>query len=142
MIILPSRGHRALLGFLVSSLAATPSSQADILFNYAKGTPVTLGHSVDARLPMDSKKDCLKDQDWKWVESEPAPSGSPAGVMSVEVTGEYIDDYRDLFDRLHLNAAFKGNAAVADAVKLGGELNIDYGKEFEGKYSDLSYVLM
>ncbi|TCA58090.1 hypothetical protein E0H71_00365 [Rhizobium leguminosarum bv. viciae] len=123
------------------SLASGPA-KCDVMFDYVRGSPVSLGRSVDARLPTESKKDCLSSTEWEWIESDVAATGSPGGVLQVGVTGEYIDDYQELFRRLHFNASFKGSATIKAAVTLGMDAGFSYDNEFAGKYTNLSYVLM
>lgn len=133
-------------GYMVFSLFAvtlcSPAAKADIIFDYTKGSPVSLGRSIDIRLPTETKRDCLDKNDWVWVESEPAAPGAPSGVQSVSVMSEYIEDYRDLFDKLHINASYKGSATIKKAITVGSEGDIDWSSEFTGSYSDISYVLM
>jgi hypothetical protein len=117
-------------------------ARADVVFDYAGNSPVSLGRSIDIRLPTVTKNDCLDSIAWQWDESEPAKEGTPGGVQRVSVNAEYIDDYRDLFEQLHFNASFKGSATIKEAITVGAEANIDYGTEFTGKYSDLSYIVM
>lgn len=125
----------------ISLIGSSGLVNADILFNHEPGSPVSLGRSIDFRLPTETKKDCLENRDTEWVETGVAVDGEAPGVFRVKVSGEYTDSYEELISKLFLNASFKANATVKGfTIKGDDKLELDY--EFVGKYSDLYYVLV
>ena len=132
----------SLVATMVLLLLWAQIASADIIFNYEPGSPVAFGRSIDHRFPTDGKLDCLANSEWKWTETEPAPVGSAGGVLKIAVSGEYTSDYKEIFEKLHLNAYYKASATIEEIVKLDSEASLDLNYDFIGKYSDFAYILV
>lgn len=127
-----------LLGVYVTlGVAIVPANAlADVTFDYEAGSPVALGRSIDLRLPTETKKTCLANTEFEWIEAGPTGQG---GVSRVKVTGEYTDNYHELSTQLHVNGHYRSTLA-ANLGESEGKAELTY--ETLGKYSDLVFILI
>jgi hypothetical protein len=124
-----------------ASIAGPTRSWADVSFRYEQQSPVFLGASIDIRNPTETKRNCLVSLDADWIEAGAGVGGSLGGVTRISVSGQYTDDYREIFKQLNVNAFFKGSMSVAKIGSFGGEGKLDLDYSFSGNYADLAYIL-
>jgi hypothetical protein len=133
---------RYLLASIAVAIFSGAPTSADLFFNYEPGSPVSLGRSIDYRNPTETKQDCLEDIRWSWVETDAMAPESPGGVVQVAVSGEFTDDYREIGRKLNVNASYRANVGVKDALSASSEGNLDIRYDFLGRFHDLAYVLV
>lgn len=115
-------------------------AKADLIFRYEPNSPVALSASVDVRNPTEAKRSCVEFQSAEWVEAGSATESNLGGVTQILVTAEYTDSYKEIIEKLNINAGYKASAAFKK-VGLTSDAKVTMGDDFQGKYADLSYVL-